>query len=270
MSVFSAMSRSSRVALNGVSGAGLSTTVLPVPSAWPSLLRVTSNGKFHGTIAPTTPTGSGQTLRGGGVPVRLITLSPRSDSHAYSSISRAGYFSPSSSGASSCGPNVMARGAPTSRMSSSRSSSFSDSIASCSWNKQRLRSSLLVDQSVSSKARRAASIARCMSSFDASVTSPSDSSVAGLMLVKVPAWPSTNLPSIIILGSNRTFTVSAMFVQLSSDEALLRAPGRGMPSPGGSPYGEPYWKLADWQLATSTGHQTAPVPKSATGIPARG
>ena len=44
MSVCSATSRPMRVALNGVSGAGLSTTVLPVASAWPSLLIVTSNG----------------------------------------------------------------------------------------------------------------------------------------------------------------------------------------------------------------------------------
>ena len=233
MSVFSAISRPRRVALNGVFGAGLSTTVLPVPSAWPSLLRVTSKGKFHGTIAPTTPTGSRQTLRVVNVPVRLITLSPRSVSQAYSSISLAGYFNPSSSGASSWGPKVIARGEPTSRMSSSRSSSFSSSIASCSCNRQRLRSSRLVDQSVSSKARRAASMARCMSSFDASATSPSDSSVAGLMFVKVPAWPSTSLPSIIIFGSNRTFTVSAIFVQLSLDKALVRAPGRGMRSPDG-------------------------------------
>ena len=64
--------------------------MLPVPSAWPSLLIVTSNGKFHGTIAPTTPTGSRQTLRVVSVPVRLITLSPRSVSQAYSSISLAG------------------------------------------------------------------------------------------------------------------------------------------------------------------------------------
>ena len=214
MSVFSAISLPSRVALNGVLGAGFSTTVLPVPSAWPSLLRVTSNGKFHGTIAPTTPTGSRQTLRVVSVPVRLITLSPRSVSQAYSSINRAGYFNPSSSGASNWGPKVMARGEPTSRMSSSRSSSFSDSIASCSCNRQRWRNLWLVDQSVSSKARRAASMARCMSSFDASATSPSGSSVAGLMLVKVPARPSTSLPSIIILGSKRTFTASVMFVTL--------------------------------------------------------
>src|SRR5882757_5107465 len=54
-------------------------------------------------------------------------------------------------------------------------------------------------------------MARCMSSFDASATSPSGSSVAGLMLVKVPAWPSTSLPSIIIFVSNRT---SAMVLAL--------------------------------------------------------
>ena len=63
MSVRSAIKRPRRVALKGVSGAGLSTTVLPVASAWPILWIVTSNGKFHGTIAPTTPTGSRQTFR---------------------------------------------------------------------------------------------------------------------------------------------------------------------------------------------------------------
>ena len=47
-----------------------------------------------------------------------------------------------------------------------------------------------------------------MSAFDASATSPRTSSVAGLMLVKVPAWPSTSLPSIIIFDSNRTVGVS--------------------------------------------------------------
>ena len=63
MSVFSAINLPSRVALNGVFGAGFNTTVLPVPSAWPSFWMVTSNGKFHGTIAPTTPAGSRHTFR---------------------------------------------------------------------------------------------------------------------------------------------------------------------------------------------------------------
>ena len=130
MSVFSAMSRPSRVALNGVSGAGLSTTVLPAASACPSLLMLTSNGKFHGTIAPTTPTGSCHTLRVVYTPVTDTTVSPRSVSQGKSSISRAGYRSPSASGASSCGPCVTARGAPTSRISSSRSSSRSASSTS--------------------------------------------------------------------------------------------------------------------------------------------
>ena len=58
------------------------------------------------------------------------------------------------------------------------------SSASCSWKRHRLRSSLFVDQSVSSNARRAASMARSMSSWPASATWPSTSSVAGFTLAK--------------------------------------------------------------------------------------
>ena len=42
-------------------------------------------------------------------------------------------------------------------------------------------------------------MARFMSAFEASATSPSTSSLAGLMLVNVPDSPSTSLPSISIL-----------------------------------------------------------------------
>src|SRR5689334_24837008 len=42
MSVCSAINRPSRVAFHGVFGSGLSTTVFPVASAGPSLLRMTS------------------------------------------------------------------------------------------------------------------------------------------------------------------------------------------------------------------------------------
>jgi len=70
-----------------------------------------------------------------------------------------------------------------SRISSSRSASRSPSSAVWSCSRQRLRSARFVDQSVPSKARRAASIARCMSARDASATSPRTSSVAGLTLV---------------------------------------------------------------------------------------
>ena len=42
----------------GVCSAGLSTIVHPVASAGASFLTAISSGRFHGTIAPTTPTGS--------------------------------------------------------------------------------------------------------------------------------------------------------------------------------------------------------------------
>ena len=67
--------------LKGVSGAGLRTTVLPVASAWPNFWMVTSNGKFHGTIAPTTPTASRHTCRVVLTPVTDITASPSEGSH---------------------------------------------------------------------------------------------------------------------------------------------------------------------------------------------
>src|SRR3954468_6419492 len=43
---------------NGVSAAGLSTTVQPASRAGPSLLTARNSGTFHATTAPTTPTGS--------------------------------------------------------------------------------------------------------------------------------------------------------------------------------------------------------------------
>ena len=45
----------SRSVVSGVVSAGLATTVLPDTSAGPSLLHSSVVGKFHGTIAPTTP-----------------------------------------------------------------------------------------------------------------------------------------------------------------------------------------------------------------------
>ena len=63
MSVCSAMRRPRRVAFHGVSGAGFSTHVLPMASTGPSLFRMISIGKFHGTITPTTPMGSFHTSR---------------------------------------------------------------------------------------------------------------------------------------------------------------------------------------------------------------
>ncbi|MNH46358.1 hypothetical protein D3C79_1091120 [compost metagenome] len=47
-----------RMAVSGDFSDGLSTTELPVASAGPSFQQAISSGKFHGTMAATTPTGS--------------------------------------------------------------------------------------------------------------------------------------------------------------------------------------------------------------------
>ena len=54
----SSASSASRSAVSGVSSAGLSTIAQPVASAGPIFHTAISSGKFHGMIAPTTPTGS--------------------------------------------------------------------------------------------------------------------------------------------------------------------------------------------------------------------
>ena len=50
-------SSANRSVVSGVVAAGLATTVLPATSAGASLLHSSVVGKFHGTIAPTTPSG---------------------------------------------------------------------------------------------------------------------------------------------------------------------------------------------------------------------
>ncbi|MCY1304763.1 hypothetical protein D9M70_545320 [compost metagenome] len=47
-----------RMAVSGDFSDGLRITELPVASAGPSFQQVISRGKFHGTMAATTPTGS--------------------------------------------------------------------------------------------------------------------------------------------------------------------------------------------------------------------
>ena len=54
----SSTSSASRSAESGVSSAGLRTTVFPHASAGPSFQEEMLSGKFHGTIRPTTPSGS--------------------------------------------------------------------------------------------------------------------------------------------------------------------------------------------------------------------
>ncbi len=54
----SSASSASRSAVSGVSSAGLSTTVFPAASAGARPQAAIGSGKFHGTITPTTPSGS--------------------------------------------------------------------------------------------------------------------------------------------------------------------------------------------------------------------
>jgi hypothetical protein len=54
----SSASSPSRIAVSGVSSAGLSTTTLPAASAGAKPQPAIGMGKFHGTITPTTPSGS--------------------------------------------------------------------------------------------------------------------------------------------------------------------------------------------------------------------
>ena len=54
----SSASSASRIAVNGVSSAGLRTTVLPAARAGAKPHEAMGIGKFHGTITPITPSGS--------------------------------------------------------------------------------------------------------------------------------------------------------------------------------------------------------------------
>ena len=80
MSVCSAISSPRTAAHQGVSGAGLRTMVLPAARAGPSLARLIWCGKFHGVIAPTTPTASRTTVRRVLIPIGAAT--PRSWRHS--------------------------------------------------------------------------------------------------------------------------------------------------------------------------------------------
>ena len=70
----SSASSTSRTAVNGVSSAGFTTMVLPVASAGPTFHEVMAIGKFHGTMAATTPSGSWKVMS---TPPATGTVAPR-------------------------------------------------------------------------------------------------------------------------------------------------------------------------------------------------
>ena len=80
MSVSSTTRRPSAVAVHGVSGAGLSTTVQPAARAGATLARLICIGKFHGVMAATTPAASRQTVRCD--PMPMGSARPRSVVHS--------------------------------------------------------------------------------------------------------------------------------------------------------------------------------------------
>ncbi|CEZ70224.1 Uncharacterised protein [Mycobacterium tuberculosis] len=154
----------------------------------------------------------------------------------------------SPTGPSSWALAVSIRGAPTSEIVSSRSSSTCCCIASRSCRTHRTRSSVLRDQSVESNARRAASMARPMSSASASAATPSTSSVAGLTVGKVPARPSDSLPSMssALIPSPHRAIYRSQLLRLSSSIGHLSDIASSRPYPQGR-----YTVLTDAPGATS-------------------
>ncbi len=67
-------SSASRRAVSGVASAGLTTMVLPVARAGPTFHEVMAMGKFHGTMAATTPNGSWKVMS---TPPATGTVAPR-------------------------------------------------------------------------------------------------------------------------------------------------------------------------------------------------
>ncbi|MNS79401.1 hypothetical protein D3C72_1130550 [compost metagenome] len=77
----SSASSASRSAVSGVSSDGLSTTVQPAASAGATFHSAMASGKFHGTMAATTPTGSRRvyvTHCAPGMPMELSSVWPSS------------------------------------------------------------------------------------------------------------------------------------------------------------------------------------------------
>ena len=187
MSVASAASRPSTVALHGVSGAGFRMTVQPAARANAAFARLTCIGAFHGVMQAVTPTGSRRNVRRLIIPID----SPVPEILDEFVASRRGR--PHRSGCPARGRTAPCSGSPRwprpLRESSPGSAGACASRASCSCRKQRARKCGSAAQAPSSNAARAAAIASSMSSAVASAATPMTSSVAGLTFgcVRPPA-----------------------------------------------------------------------------------
>src|ERR1700728_789500 len=168
-------------ASSGGQGWGLSTTVQPAASAGATLTVFSMNGKLNGVIAPTTPTGSRAITLPDipvGPPVGAPTASPHSSTcPTCAAFDRYMPIDPNPWMASVMNPTE-----PVSAVISSCSSCARDSRFSARRTSAAARSAGLVHfQGPSSKARRAAPMARGASFWLAPAPLPMTSSVAGSM-----------------------------------------------------------------------------------------
>ncbi len=170
-------------ALSGATSLGLSTTVQPAASAGATFAAIWCSGKFHGVMAPTTPTGSRSTSE---LPICSANLT---------SWSSAGIDANVAIGMPTWTRRASLRGIPTSRaMRSAMSSARAPSPPAMAWSSSARRSTGVPAHPAN--APYAAATARSTSSGTPAGTLPMTASVLGLTtsIVAVPA-EATHRPS---------------------------------------------------------------------------
>ena len=179
-----------RRAESGDCSAGLSTTELPVTKAGANFQVAISNGKFHGTTAPITPSGERRIIATSRPPVGAIS------SYILSTASACHWKKKAEPGASTL--TVSEIGFPMSKVSNRAISVTFSRISLARFRITSLRSlGVFPDQRPSSKAARAAFTAASMSLLLPLATSHSFLPVAGLMVENVsPLMAGTKRPSI--------------------------------------------------------------------------
>jgi hypothetical protein len=182
-------SSASRSAVSGDFSEGLSTTELPAARMGPSFHAAMIIGKFHGTMAPTTPSGSRVTSASASCAVGATspyTLSMLSANH---------WMQWAVEGTSTVSESVM--GLPTSSVSVSASSSACSRIAAAKASSTPLRSrGGMRAHSPRSKASRALRTAASTSAASPEATRASTRPSTGLTLSKVaPECAGRNSPS---------------------------------------------------------------------------
>ena len=177
------------IASSGVQGCGLRTTVQPVARAGATFTMLSMKGKLNGVMAATTPMGSRTRALPPtpvGPPVGGLFSTHGKECSAMAAFERNIPIDPAPWMASVRNPVD-----PVSAMISSRRSPARDSrISAIAVNLAARSDGFMKGQGPSSKARRAASMARTAVFVVASGTDPITSSVAGSMTSMDPSAPS--------------------------------------------------------------------------------